>query len=595
MYQILVLATVIGVVVLAEGAAERTGEPVIPGVGIEEFGFSARPDLAERDVVAVEGQPFAEAVRVRTLREPEPAGHWWSVQLGYPALVRVREDDVLVLRFAMRGIESSDETGEASVMAYFQKAGPPWTKAVEFRASAGGDWREFAVPFRMRRGYDRGEAMLCFGFGFAPQTVEVANVSLSNHGPDADPDAFRSGPAYQGMSDDADWREVAAERINRIRKSDLTVVVTDGDGEPIPGARVRVEMLRHAFGFGTAVAADMMPGGRRENPEYVRHVRELFNRATIENALKWPRWQRDGGPDSQAVRTLKWLGEKGMRRHGHVMVWPSWRHTPEELRELADHPRRLREAIREHIIDIASTTAGLAEEWDVINEPFSNHDLMDVLGREVMVEWFRTAREHAPEAVLMINDYGILSTGGRLNTRHQNHYHDTIRFLLDEGAPLDSIGLQGHFGWDLTPPRRLWDILDRFAEFGLPLHVTEFDVNISDEHLQASYTRDFLTAVFAHEAVESFTMWGFWEGRHWRPDGAMMRMDFSMKPNGLAYRDLVFEQWWTDETIETGQDGRAAVRGFMGDYRLGVEADGRIQTREVLLGQEGTTINVVLE
>ncbi|MFW6066053.1 MAG: endo-1,4-beta-xylanase, partial [Planctomycetota bacterium] len=391
------------------------------------------------------------------------------------------------------------------------------------------------------------------------------------------------------------WRQVAAEQIDRIRKADLTVIVTDSSGEPVARAKVRAAMQRHAFGFGTAVAADRMPGGRRENEEYARHVKELFNRATIENALKWPQWQRAGGPDSQAMRTLRWLGEQDMLRHGHVMVWPSWSKTPDELEDLADEPEKLAAAVREHIIDIASATRGLTEEWDVINEPFANHDLMDVLGRDAMADWFRTAREHAPGTVLMINDYGILNTGGRLNTDHQNHYHETVAFLLEQDAPLDAIGLQGHFGWRLTPPRRLWDILDRFAEFDLPLHVTEFDVNISDEPLQARYTRDFLTAVFAHEAVESFTMWGFWEGRHWRPDAAIMREDFSMKPNGEAYRELVFEKWWTDENVATDTDGRAVIRGFKGDYELTVESDGRAVRRKVSLGDDGASVKVRLE
>lgn len=595
MYHVLLLVAVLALLpVLAAGAQEPTGEPLLPE-GADSLEFHARPELAEFERIDVQGQDFKRAIRVRTLRDTPGGERWWTIQVGQVTDAPVSEGDVLVLRFALRGPQSSDETGEARAMAYFQKAGSPWDKSITFEGTAGDEWRRFTVPFRCRDDYGAGEAMLCFGFGYKPQVAELADVSLVNHGPDVDPDIFRSDVRYEGMEDDASWRKTAAERIDRIRKADLTVIVTDSSGEPVEAAEVRVQMQRHAFGFGTAVAADMMPGGRRENEEYVRHVKELFNRVTIENALKWPRWQRDGGPDGQAVRTLRWLGGQGMRRHGHVMVWPSWRHTPNELRELSDKPEELAAAIREHIADIASRTAGLAEEWDVINEPFANHDLMDILGREVMVDWFRTARQHAPDAVLMINDYGILNTGGRLHTAHQDHYHQTIGFLLKRDAPLDAIGLQGHFGWQLTPPRRLWDILDRFAEFDLPLHVTEFDVNVSDELLQAAYMRDFLTAVFAHEAVESFTMWGFWAGRHWRPDAAIMREDFTIKPNGQAYRDLVFGQWWTDETLATDADGRAVVRGFKGDYELTVESGGRAVRRDVSLGEGGTVVKVRLD
>lgn len=595
MFHVLLLIALMGVLSVSSLAAdEPVGEPLLPE-DPDALGFHTQPGLGEFERVDVQGESFEKALRVRTFRESVPSDHWWTVQVGQATAAPVTNGDLLVLSFALRGPESADETGEARMMACFQKAGSPWDKSITFEATADEQWRRFTVPFRARDDYAAGAAMICLGFGFKPQVAEVGDVSLVNYGPDADASKFGGYVNYDGIEDDAPWRKAAADRIERLRKADLAVLVTDSSGEPVEGAKVRASMRRHAFGFGTAIDVDRMPGGRRENGKYIRHVEELFNRATIENALKWPGWQRRGGPDSQAVRTLRWLGEQDMLRHGHVMVWPSWRHTPNELQELSDDPEKLSDAVREHIIDIASTTAGLAEEWDVINEPFANHDLMDVLGREAMVDWFRIAREHAPDAVLMINDYGILNTGGRTNTRHQNHYHETIAFLLEHDAPLDAIGLQGHFGWRVTPPRRLWDILDRFAEFDLPLHVTEFDVNISDEHLQACYMRDFLTAVFAHEAVGSFTMWGFWEGRHWRPEAAIMRRDFSMKRNGQAYRELVFEKWWTDETVQTDAEGRACVRGFKGDYAVYVETDGRTVSREAFLGDGGTTLEVSLD
>src|SRR5688572_23119345 len=72
------------------------------------------------------------------------------------------------------------------------------------------------------------------------------------------PEAFRTaGPeSYAGRAEEAPWRVAAAQRIERYRKGTLRVVVTDRRGKPIPGATVRVSMRRHAFGFGSAVAAD---------------------------------------------------------------------------------------------------------------------------------------------------------------------------------------------------------------------------------------------------------------------------------------------------------------------------------------------------
>ncbi len=70
-------------------------------------------------------------------------------------------------------------------------------------------------------------------------------------------------------------------------------------------------------------------------------------------------------------------------------------------------------------------------------------------------------------------------------------------------------------------------------------------------------------------------MWGFWEGSHWRPRGAMLGRDWSPEPNAEVYNDLVFKRWWTNSNGKTGAQGTFATRGFLGEYEI--EAQGRRQ------------------
>jgi hypothetical protein len=63
-------------------------------------------------------------------------------------------------------------------------------------------------------------------------------------------------------------------------------------------------------------------------------------------------------------------------------------------------------------------------------------------------------------------------------------------------------------------------------------------------------------------------MWGFWEGRHWRPEAALYRRDWSLKPAAKAWEDLVFGEWWTNVDASVDEHGRATVRGFKGDYEV---------------------------
>jgi endo-1,4-beta-xylanase len=363
----------------------------------------------------------------------------------------------------------------------------------------------------------------------------------------------------------ADWRADAEARIERIRKADLKVTVVDGSGTTLPNVPVRVRMKRHAFGFGTAVAAHALLGEGPDNDRYRATVVELFNKAVLENDLKWPQWERN---PRRATDALGWLRGHGITAiRGHNLVWPGWKWLPPDLAKLKDDTAALRARVDGHITAEARAAKGLVSEWDVVNEPFSNHDLQDTLGADAMAGWFRRAREADPGAALYINDFGILSGGGN-GTVHQDAYFRTIEDLLGRGAPLDGIGMQGHFDARLTPPEKVQEILDRFARLGRRIQVTEFDLDIDDENLQAEYTRDFLTAVFSHPAVQGFLMWGFWEDRHWRPKGAMFRRDWSVKPNGEAYRDLVFHRWWTDVEGITAEDGTYRARGFLGEYEV---------------------------
>jgi len=194
---------------------------------------------------------------------------------------------------------------------------------------------------------------------------------------------------------------------------------------------------------------------------------------------------------------------------------------------------------------------------------------MDLSGDRVMVDWFDAARRNLPDVPLYINDYGILSNGGQ-DIAHQKEYEETIQYLVDQGAPITGIGMQGHFGDHVTAPDKLLSLLDRFGRFGLDIKITEFDINTTDQDLLNDYTRDFMTTVFSHPAVAGLQFWGFWEKAHWRPTAALYNADWTPRPHAQIYKDLVFGEWWTKEKGQTSEEGRFSARGFYGDYELRV-------------------------
>src|SRR5581483_9020650 len=189
-----------------------------------------------------------------------------------------------------------------------------------------------------------------------------------------------------------------------------------------------------------------------------------------------------------------------------------------------------------------------------------------VLGNQEMVRWYQNARRLDPTTRLYINDYDILEAGGGA-IQHQDYYFAVINWLLDNGAPLDGAGIQGHFA-GVTPIPTLQSIIERYSQLRVPLSITEFDFATADEQLQADFTRDLMTLVFSYPKFDDFLMWGFWENSHWMPLGAMYRGDWSSKPNALVYNDLLFREWWTNTNGPSDAAGRYTVRGFKGTYHV---------------------------
>jgi endo-1,4-beta-xylanase len=184
----------------------------------------------------------------------------------------------------------------------------------------------------------------------------------------------------------------------------------------------------------------------------------------------------------------------------------------------------------------------------------------------------------------------------QVETRSSLHEH--IRMLQREGAPLDGVGLQCHYG---HPPaiEAIRAELDAYAAYGIDIWITEFDIytSASDtaarEAIEADFTRDFLTLCYSHPAVQGFNMWGFWDGLHWKGRAPIFRKDWSLKPSGEQFIDLVHRQWKTVEAGTTDAAGNFEVLGHLGQYRITATVDEQTYTADpTTLARPGTKVVV---
>ena len=549
---------------------------------------------ATLETVPADGPGFAKALRISTLRDTSPME---AIELRAVSARQVSKGGVGMIRFFGRATAAADETGTGRVYVVVRRNGPDSTSSFEGDYAFGREWQEVLIPFVFARDLGAGDTAVILRFGFKRQTLEIGGLEVLDYGRTL---AYGQLPRTRfnsaGREPGAAWRGQALERINRIRQGDIVVSVRDSAGRPVAGAEVRIEQRRSAFQWGTALEMARLMRDSPDNARYRSTALELFNAASTENDLKWPVWLGEWkGEYSQAqtLAGLHWIQDHGLSARGHVLVWPGRNNLPRPVLDRLGTPRQgeIPAIIDAHIREMARATRGLVSEWDVLNEPYTNHDLMDAFGPEVMVPWFKTAREELPTAGLFFNDFS--NHDATTDADHVAHFEKTACFLIDHGAPVTGLGLQAHFGGKPNAPEHVLEALDRYqAEFHLSVRFTEFDIWTYDEDLQADYTRDFLILSFSHPSVVGVQFWGFWAGAHWRPPAAMFREDWSERPAARVYRDLVLNKWRTRASGTTDAGGALSLRGFQGDYAIFVTYQGRQTQQQFTLPDRAASENV---
>ena len=376
------------------------------------------------------------------------------------------------------------------------------------------------------------------------------------------------------------------------RLGSTTITVVGPDGGPLANTPVEVRQTRHEFLFGN-ILFDLIPLMLGESDDVARDEaeladwRELFNFGTL--PFYWRHFEpTEGAPQTAPLLTAaRGFAGMGIKLKGHPLTWhtlaPRWLMG----RPLDEVERVLRKRITREVSDFA----GVIDIWDAINEVvimpvFQAEDnaitpLCASLGRVEMAKLaFETARQANPGVTLLLNDFDL-----------SVDYEHLIEALLDAGLKIDVLGLQTHMHQGYRGDEATRALLDRFARFGLPLHLTETslvsghlmpsdivdlnDYQVTDwpstpegEARQAEQIATYYRTLMTHPAVQAVTYWGLTDRTAWlgAPIG-LLRTDGTHKPSYDALHALVKDQWWVPPTTVTTDDaGRIEVTGFKGDY-----------------------------
>ncbi|XP_064599689.1 anti-sigma-I factor RsgI6-like [Liolophura sinensis] len=377
-----------------------------------------------------------------------------------------------------------------------------------------------------------------------------------------------------GHQSSGNWKAQTSERIDRLRKSNIHFKVTTDHGVNPNSVTIETVMYKHAFPFGTAVVASIMNNNNGgSDQKYRQFIYDHFNWAVVENALKWRQLEYSEGHPTYdtAVNAIKTMRNHGIKVRGHNLIWaveqfvPGWlkSKSPSDVRRIVDH----------HLHEIVGRLKGLVEHWDVNNEMLHGNWYATKLNDPDYTKGvFQTVHSIDPNVKLFLNDYNVVANG-----QSTDNYLAQAKDYKSSGTHVGGIGVQCHFGENQYPDfYSINSRLDKLAHAGLPIWVTELDVQSNDVNKRADFYDAALRTFFSHSAVGGIMFWGFWSEHHWRGESAALVSgpEFKMNAAGQKFLDLIHTEWKTYNSHILSKGSAFTVRGFRGDYVVRVKVNG---------------------
>jgi endo-1,4-beta-xylanase len=247
---------------------------------------------------------------------------------------------------------------------------------------------------------------------------------------------------------------------------------------------VSVETLKAAVGNRYKIGV-----GVSDNIPTRKHDWQLltsqFQIVTPENSMKPQGIQPKEGEFrfDTCDKFVQFAKSKQLEIVGHCLVWAKDDRTSEWWLTEDDKPtskEKLLERIKTHIDTVVGRYANDVSMWDVVNEALDDSNdqyLRDSIwtrttGEEFMVKAFQWTKEKDPDAILIYNYY---------NNEYPGKLEKTLRLiksLRTQGAPVDALGIQGHFELDAIKFDALESLLVACRKDHIKVVISELDIDV---------------------------------------------------------------------------------------------------------------------
>jgi endo-1,4-beta-xylanase len=249
----------------------------------------------------------------------------------------------------------------------------------------------------------------------------------------------------------------------------------------------------------------------------------MWNQITPENESKWgsveaSKGQLEWGP---VDAIYDFANQHDIAFKLHPFVWgsqqPDWVASTSGS-ELAERVENFMQEACNRYPDVAMI--------DVVNEPPPHTDPSQVRealggagasGYDWIVNAFSLARKHCPNAILILNDYNNIEW-----PTDQDNFVKIATAVKGAGAPVDALGAQAHDAYMRTAAE-LRTFIDKLASVGLPLYITEYDIDEADDAKQQQIMSEQFPLFWNDDRIKGITLWGYVHGATWKPNTGLVR------------------------------------------------------------------------
>nr|WP_221310044.1 endo-1,4-beta-xylanase [Micromonospora parathelypteridis] len=271
--------------------------------------------------------------------------------------------------------------------------------------------------------------------------------------------------------------------------------------------------------FGTAVAAYKL-----SDSAYTTILNREFNSVTPENEMKIDATEPQQNQFSYgaADQIVNHARSRGMSVRGHTLAWHSQQ--PGWMQNMSGSA--LRQAMLNHVTQVATHFRGQVVAWDVVNEAFADGSSggrrdsnLQRTGNDWIEAAFRAADAADPTAKLCYNDY---NTDNWTHAKTQGVYN-MVRDFKARGVPIDCVGFQSHFNNDSPYVSNYRTTLSSFAALGVDVQITELDIQGASAATYRSVVEDCLAVA----RCNGITVWGIRDSDSWRASQTPLLFDNS--------------------------------------------------------------------